>query len=89
MAFSDRSSGDLWQAHAACRGPEAFLFFAPTHFEKKEEKISRETRAKMICDSCPVRSDCLDYALAIREPHGIWGGLTEQERRVRLARQTG
>lgn len=89
MALFDRSPRDLWQAHAACRGPEAFLFFAPNHFEKKDEKISRESRAKAICNSCAVRQDCLDYALAIREPHGIWGGLTEQERRAVIARQTG
>lgn len=89
MLLFERSPEDLWQAHASCRGPEAFLFFAPTHFEKKDEKIHREARAKAICGSCPVLEDCLDYALNIREPHGIWGGMTEQERRAAIARQTG
>lgn len=41
----------------------------------------REKRAKEICLECGVRDDCLDYALSIREQHGIWGGLTENERR--------
>lgn len=38
-------------------------------------------RAKSICQICPVRQPCLDYANAIREPYGIWGGFTEAERR--------
>lgn len=57
------------------------MFFPPPQFERKDEKIERETRAKMICASCPVRQPCLDYAISIREPHGIWGGLNENERR--------
>lgn len=43
-------------------------------------------RAKSICQVCPVKSPCHDYAMAIREPYGIWGGLTEVERRNLLAR---
>ena len=39
-----------------------------------------------ICGVCPVKVDCLDYAMEIREPYGIWGGLTESERRTILAR---
>lgn len=41
----------------------------------------REQRAKEICTECCVRDACLEYALSIREQHGIWGGLTENERR--------
>ena len=41
----------------------------------------REQRAKEICGSCAVSEQCLAYALTIREQHGIWGGLTENERR--------
>ena len=72
---------DLWQVKAACRGPQASVFFPPSHFERKDEKETRESRAKSICATCPVRQPCLDYAIRIREPHGIWGGLTEEERR--------
>lgn len=72
---------DDWQLRAACRGPHAEVFFPPAHVERKDEKLDRELRAKAICTSCPVRQQCLDYALEIREPHGIWGGMNEGERR--------
>jgi WhiB family redox-sensing transcriptional regulator len=72
---------DVWQAKAACRGPQAAMFFPPSHFERKDDKEARETQAKGICATCSVRRSCLDYALRIREPHGIWGGLNEAERR--------
>lgn len=75
---------EVWQAKAACRGPQTALFFPPSHFERKDDKELRESRAKAICCSCPVRRSCLDYALRIREPHGIWGGLNEIERRSLL-----
>jgi WhiB family redox-sensing transcriptional regulator len=79
---------DGWQVRAACRGPHASVFFPPTQFERKDERILREERAKAICFACPVREPCLAYALRIREPHGIWGGLNEVERRS-LIGQTG
>ena len=60
------------------------VFFPRHHAERKNERLSRERRAKAICASCPVLEPCLDYALTIREPHGIWGGLNEMERRARL-----
>jgi WhiB family redox-sensing transcriptional regulator len=76
---------DTWQVKAACRGPQAEVFFPPPQFERKDEKFEREARAKQICNDCPVRQPCLDYAVAIREPHGIWGGLNENERRQLLS----
>lgn len=75
---------DNWQLQAACRGPHSVVFFPPTQFERKDDKLQREERAKEICSDCSVRTACLDYALEIREPHGIWGGLNEVERRVLL-----
>jgi WhiB family redox-sensing transcriptional regulator len=57
------------------------LFFPPSTFERKDERERREARAKAICQVCPVRQPCADYAIDIREPFGIWGGLTEIERR--------
>ncbi len=51
-------------------------------FERKDEQgWPAKQRAKAICATCPVREPCLAYALRIREPHGIWGGLSEVERR--------
>ena len=75
-------SDDHWQAKAACRGPQATVFFPPSHFERKDEKAEREARAKAICAGCSVRQPCLAYAVKIREPHGIWGGMNEAERRA-------
>lgn len=79
---------ELWQTKAACRGPHAAVFFPPTHVERKDEKDDREVRAKAICATCSVRKPCLEYALRIREPHGIWGGLNELERKQMLARRS-
>jgi len=74
-----------WQLRAACRGPESAMFFPPTYAERRDERDARESRAKAICAVCPVRRECLEYALRIGEQHGIWGGLTEAERRVLVA----
>jgi len=60
------------------------VFFPPSQFERKDERAEREFRAKAICQQCSVRKPCLEYALDIREQHGIWGGLTESERRAML-----
>ena len=93
MIYDDWDIG--WQYDAACRGEDSDLFFAPNYFERKEEKEAREDKARAICARCPVREECLDYALRNREPHGIWGGLNEIERkaiireRERSARRAG
>ena len=77
---------ETWQLKAACRGPHSAVFFPPSHFERKDEKNEREARAKAICATCSVRKPCLEFALRIREPHGIWGGLNELERKNLLTR---
>ena len=79
---------ETWHLRAACRGPESVLFFPPTLGERRDERESREARAKAICAQCDVRDDCLDFALRVREPHGIWGGLNELERKQVLARRS-
>lgn len=81
VARMQESGAKGWQLDAACRGADATLFFAPNYFEKREEKDAREAKAKVICERCPVREPCLAYALHTRDPHGIWGGLNELERR--------
>lgn len=75
-----------WQLRAACRGPQAYLFFPPNHPERKDEREAREGRAKAICATCTEAKECLGFALHTREPHGIWGGKTESERRQLLAK---
>lgn len=85
MAASDPMDwSTTWRFRAACRGEDSSLFFAPSYFERREEKGGRERRAKAICCRCEVRDECLEYALRIRETHGVWGGMNEQERRVLL-----
>jgi WhiB family redox-sensing transcriptional regulator len=77
-----------WQQSAACRGEAASSFYPPLHFERKELRLARERVAKSICALCPVRQDCLSFALRTAEPHGIWGGLNELERRELADRQS-
>jgi WhiB family redox-sensing transcriptional regulator len=88
-SVSAQRTDDSWQLRAACRGPQAAVFFPPPQFERKDDKLQRERRAKEICSSCSVRHECLDYAIAIREPHGIWGGLNEVERKQLLTQRAG
>ena len=81
-----RTEESLWQRAAACRGRErSGAFYPPGHHESRDERAERERVAKAICEDCPVRVSCLDYALSIHEPFGIWGGLTEHERQPLLA----
>jgi WhiB family redox-sensing transcriptional regulator len=63
-----------WRELAACRGADLDLFF-PGRGESAEP-------ARGVCAACPVRQPCLDYALTNRITHGVWGGLTERERRA-------
>ena len=76
-----------WRGNAECRRTNAVHFFAPAHFERKEEKDLREGQARALCRACPVQRACLEYSLAVQEPHGIWGGLNELERRRELRRR--
>lgn len=68
-----------WRAEAACLGVDPELFF-PRRNDAASGKPDREA-AKAVCRPCPVREECLDHALAAGERHGIWGGLTELERK--------
>ncbi len=88
MTLSAQRIEDAWQVKAACRGPHSALFYPPQQFERKDEKLERESLAKQICATCSVKKECLEYALAIREMHGIWGGLNEVERKQVLARRS-
>jgi WhiB family redox-sensing transcriptional regulator len=55
-------------------------FYAPVNGERRPERRMRESRAKAVCASCPVRAECLDAAIANGERYGVWGGLTDTER---------
>jgi WhiB family redox-sensing transcriptional regulator len=73
-----------WRESAACLSHPSILFFGLDDNETPVERRAREERAKEICATCPVQRECLEYALATKEPYGIWGGLTEVERKSRL-----
>lgn len=75
----------FWQEHGRCREADPLLFFHPQN-ERGAARIMRDRRAKGICAQCPVRIECADYAVRAREPYGVWGGLTEDERADIFAR---
>lgn len=79
LSMHDRTSTP-WRQLAACRGVDPDIFFPSS----EDEDDAAE--AKAICETCPVREPCLEHALLVREKHGVWGGLTERERR-RVIRQ--
>lgn len=68
-----------WQMDAACRGMDSALFFHPEG-ERGPARSGRDARAKQICAGCPVLAQCRAHALAVQEPYGVWGGLSEAER---------
>lgn len=72
-----------WKNDAGCLGPNRTLFHNP-HGERASTKRRRTNAAKRICRECPVQIDCLRSALDNREPSGVWGGKTEDERRTIL-----
>jgi WhiB family transcriptional regulator, redox-sensing transcriptional regulator len=76
-----RELTDAWLERAACRGDEVDAFYPPLRPESRAERAEREEAAKEICRSCPVRVECLDHAMRHDERYGIWGGLTDVERR--------
>ncbi len=73
-----------WHRRALCGGVDTTVFF-PADDEYPPERRHRERVAKAICAACPVRQPCALYALVHRELHGVWGGLSEADRRRRLA----
>ena len=79
-AHRGAASGERrWQEQANCLGVDPDLFCP--------ERGASTREAKAVCRSCEVQGDCLEYALAHGEKFGIWGGLSERERRrVRRAR---
>jgi WhiB family transcriptional regulator, redox-sensing transcriptional regulator len=77
-----------WRERAACLAHPAVLFFGLDDNEPPVERRAREEEAKRVCLRCEVRDECLEYALGTREAYGIWGGLTEIERRARLHRRS-
>lgn len=70
-----------WQLHARCRGLPTEMFFA-SDGERGQLRAAREERAKKVCRSCPVKRECLRYAVASAEAWGVWGAMTPREREL-------
>jgi WhiB family redox-sensing transcriptional regulator len=79
MAQTQRTL-ENWRQQSACRDMDPNIFFPATDEEAGT--------AKAVCAACPVRQECLEYAIATRQDDGVWGGLDEtQRRRLRRRRQ--
>lgn len=76
MKFTEE---DDWMSQAACKDKDPDLFFS--------EDIRDQRRAKLVCHACSVRIDCLNYALKGGDTHGIFGGMTPNERWKLLSKQ--
>ena len=72
-----------WRSDAACRDADPELFFPDGSPSSTRAQVKR---AKLICRGCPISAACLNWALSSGQEAGIWGGLTEEERR-RLSRR--
>jgi WhiB family redox-sensing transcriptional regulator len=69
---------DDWPSQAACRTSDPAEMF---------DQVAAQNRAKKVCAGCPVRTECLAEALDNRVEFGVWGGMTERERRALLRRR--
>jgi WhiB family redox-sensing transcriptional regulator len=79
MALINPRTDIRWREDAACREEDTNIFFPVTDEDAGP--------AKAICAVCPVREECLEFALVTRQEDGIWGGMTETERRRLRRRQ--
>lgn len=66
-----------WRSSAACRSADPDLFFP---ISSSGPSTAQVAEAKSICAGCGVRRECLAFALRTHQVHGVWGGLSEQER---------
>ena len=78
LGFQGDEPAEDWHDYANCLGVDPDLFFP--------ERGASTREAKEVCRGCEVRHDCLEFALQNGEKFGIWGGLSERERR-RIRRQ--
>ena len=79
LRYAQLTGREHWRRAAACRSADPELFFP---VPDSGPSLTQAAEAKAICAGCPVRRQCLSFALRTRQVHGIWGGLTERERHV-------
>lgn len=75
-----------WHPLGRCKVEDDAVFFHP-HGARDTPKREREEAAKAICATCPLAQRCRDQARANREPYGVWGGESEEERAAWLREQ--
>lgn len=68
-----------WRDEASCKELDTEIFFP---IGLTGDAVTQTELAKSICAECPVRADCLEFAIRTLQDHGVWGGHTEDERRV-------
>jgi WhiB family redox-sensing transcriptional regulator len=68
-----------WVKHAACKDMSSNVFFS--------QRGESTEPAKQVCENCPVKEPCLDYALANNETIGVWGGMSRRQRRIEAQRR--
>ena len=71
------AGASAWRFLARCADYDPDLFFP---IGSSAPAMRQRLRAKAVCAECPVRAECLDWALSTQQLHGVWGGLDEQER---------
>ena len=74
-----------WQYRGICRSDDPRLFFHPDG-ERGAARRRRDQAALALCIRCPVLESCRRHALSVREPYGVWGGLTEEDRQLAFQR---
>ena len=73
--FVREDSSDAWKLRGICRDYEPDVFFP------SERNRAASQQARSICNRCPVQTECAQWAFTHDEAFGVWGGITEQERR--------
>ena len=68
-----------WCSLAACQSADPEIFFPISSLGAGAREVAR---AKAVCGQCQVQAQCLSYALASRQVHGVWGGTTDEERQL-------
>lgn len=80
------SSNYEWCHRGACAQGNPHLFFHPEG-ERGPARARRDEAAVAVCSGCPVIDACRQHGLSVQEPYGVWGGLTESDRRAIVARR--
>jgi WhiB family redox-sensing transcriptional regulator len=86
LLLGERAGRLDWWRSAACRTSDPEMFFPVSSVGPGHDEVAR---AKEVCAACLVRRQCLQFALATRQAHGVWGGTTEEERRLGSSSRAG